>query len=130
MKMILQSAKYIALLFLFLTASWFVQHYIYDLKGNEWMSQDLSWDYGYNLFLSVLLGVAFIFIYQKSPEKLGYSYLGSISVKFILFFIFIYPEIREDGEINAQEFANFFVPFSICLLVELIYLISLLRRLS
>lgn len=128
MKMILQVIRYSTFLTLALLTAWFCQDYFYSLKGGVWSEQDFVWDYGYNIVISLLLGVLFVIIHFRQPEKLGYSYLGSISVKFILFFIFIYPDIRSDDEITKQEFANFFIPFSVCLVVELLYLISLLRK--
>jgi hypothetical protein len=121
------SLQFTIILLFLISLSWFVQDTIYASLGDDWRDTEFLWEYGYNLSVSLVLGYFYCFIFIKFPDQLGFAFLGSISVKFILFFIFIYPEIRADEVISQVEFAGFFVPFSVCLFSELIFLIFLLR---
>ena len=127
MKMTLRVIKYSVLLLLALVLVGYTQEYIYQVKGENWINESLTQDYIYNFIISFVLGIVFILVFQRQPEKLGFTFLGSISLKFILFFIFIYPNIRSDNTITSLEFANFFTPFLTCLIVEVSFLLSLLR---
>ncbi|MFZ9027700.1 MAG: DUF6168 family protein [Crocinitomicaceae bacterium] len=121
------SIRFTLVLMTLTSLSWLLHNAIYDALGDEWSATNLYWEYGYNFGTSLLLGFFFSYVFVKHPDKLGFAFLGSISVKFILFFIFIYPEVRADDIISQVEFAGFFVPFSVCLLTELIFLVLLLR---
>ena len=130
MKMTLRVIKYSVLLFLALVLVGYTQECIYQVKGGNWLNGSLANDYIYNFIISFVLGIVFILVFQRQPEKLGFAFLGSISLKFILFFIFIYPNIRADNTITSLEFANFFSPFLTCLIIEVSFLLSLLRSQS
>jgi len=47
--------------------------------------------------------------------------------KFVVFFIFFYPNFKLDGIITYAETTSFLVPYFSCLIVETFYLIKLLN---
>jgi len=55
--------------------------------------------------------------------------LGSF-LKFGLFFIFIYPSYKLDGDTTKFEFLTFFIPYIACLIIETSDLIKLLNNLD
>ncbi len=126
--MMLQILRYSSILFLALVLVGVAQYTLYSIIGKDWADESLTEEYVYNLIISIVLGIVFVIVHRRQSDKLGFTFLGSISLKFILFFIFIYPDIRSDDEISRQEFANFFTPFLVCLIVELTFLLSLLRK--
>jgi len=65
--------------------------------------------------------------YMELPlfaNKIVLSYI----VKFIVFFILFYPLYKSDGDIQKIEFATFFVPYSIALILETYYTSKMLNN--
>ena len=80
-----------------------------------------------NIVLAILIFV-FLYIFRiKYRDQLGFLYMGGSMLKFTMFFILFYPVYKLDGNINKFEFAAFFIPYAISLLVETFYLIKLLN---
>ena len=77
-------------------------------------------------FVNTLLTIAIVFLLFKLKDKytnqVGFLFLGSSFVKFIAFFIVFHGAYKADGTIEALEFLAFFIPYSLCLILETIYL--------
>ena len=43
-------------------------------------------------------------------------------VKFIIFFLVFYPIFQQDEMMQTSEFAAFFVPYAVCLAIEVVVL--------
>lgn len=65
---------------------------------------------------------------EKYKASLGYFFLYASFAKFILFFVAFYPAYNSDGLVAKSEFAAFFVPYALCLVVETTALIIRLNR--
>jgi len=75
--------------------------------------------------------VIFTYIYknkEKKTEGLGFLFLGGSMVKFLLFFIFLYPFFMQDGLVSRVEFFSFFIPYAVALVVETQQLIKELNK--
>lgn len=78
----------------------------------------------------VLASIVFLFLYlfrKKYRDQLGFLYMAGSMLKFAMFFIFFYPSYKSDGNISTSEFAAFFIPYVISLIIETYYLIKLLN---
>ncbi len=91
-------------------------------------SENFLLTYSFNYVFTLAMAIFLILMKERKSDQLGFAYLGGISVKFILFFILIYPQVKSDGQVSRPEFANFFIPFTVCLLTEILFLIRLLRN--
>lgn len=80
-----------------------------------------------NIVLAILIFVVLYIFRIKYRDQLGFLYMGGSMLKFAVFFILFYPTYKSDGNINKFEFAAFFIPYTISLLVETFYLIRLLN---
>lgn len=73
-------------------------------------------------FLNAILAIiifGFLFKYrEKLKNHIGFLFLAGSILKFIAFFILIYPSYKADGDISKLEFAAFFIPYFICLIIE------------
>ena len=88
----------------------------------------LAYIMNYVLALSV-----YVLLYSfrvKFKTQLGFLFMAGSFLKFILFFIFFYSSYKADGDINALEFGAFFIPYTICLVVETTSLVNLLNNLK
>ena len=68
-------------------------------------------------------------IKEKGDDSfsVGDVYLGT-SLKFLFFFLFIYPVFNADGDLSSMEFATFFIPYSLTTAVETVVLVQQLNR--
>ncbi|NJB71527.1 hypothetical protein GGR42_001989 [Saonia flava] len=80
-----------------------------------------------------LAGLIYIIIFvfkQKLKNQIGFLFMGGSFLKFIFFFLLFYPLYKEDGNINRLEFAAFFVPYAISLIIETIFMAKMLNNLK
>ena len=66
----------------------------------------------------------------KFKDNVGFIFMLSSFFKFGLFFIFINPSYKSDGITTKLEFLTFFIPYAICLIIEIRALIKLLNKLD
>ena len=78
-----------------------------------------------------------IFIYYiintlktKFKNSLGFIFIFGGLLKFLLFYILIYPSFKLDGTISNFEFAAFFIPYFTCLIYETLAIATLLNNLK
>jgi len=86
----------------------------------------LAYVINYSLAI-IIYGILFA-LQNKMTAHLGFLYMGGSFVKFIFFFIFFYPNYKQDGEINSLEFAAFFIPYAISLIFETSGIIKFLKK--
>ena len=82
--------------------------------------------------INTLLTIGIVFLLFKLKDKytnqIGFLFLGSSFVKFLAFFIVFHGAYKADGNIETLEFLAFFIPYSLCLILETIYLSKLLNE--
>jgi hypothetical protein len=86
------------------------------------------------LFLYIINSLIAIFVYwiafffrNNKNGYLGYYFLLGTFIKFFVFFVFVLPIFKDDDVIYKTEFFTFFIPYFLCLSVEIKSLISLLN---
>tara|TARA_R110002072_G_scaffold22615_1_gene79431 strand:+ start:270808 stop:271227 length:420 start_codon:yes stop_codon:yes gene_type:complete len=67
---------------------------------------------------------------NKQSAHTGFIFMAGSGIKFLLFFIFFYPYYQNDEVMQTTEFAAFFTPYAVCLVLEVIYLSKLLNNQS
>jgi len=65
---------------------------------------------------------------KKYSDSLGFLFMAGSFLKFAAFFIFFYPAYRADNKIETIEFATFFIPYTICLVLETRSMIKILQN--
>jgi len=68
------------------------------------------------------------FFRKTQQDYLGYYFLAGTLIKFVVFFIYVLPKFKEDGEQTKEEFFSFFTPYVVALLVETISLLVLAKN--
>jgi len=82
-----------------------------------------------NNFLAALVFSVLLRLRNRHTEKLGFVFLAGTGLKFLAFFLFIYPTFHLDGELSRNEFVIFFVPYALSTTVEIVFLAAILNRL-
>jgi F0F1-type ATP synthase assembly protein I len=80
---------------------------------------------------NLLAATIFIFLLKlrkRHVEKLGFIFLAGSGIKFLAFFLFIYPVFHADGELTKSEFGVFFIPYATSTAVEIIHLARILNK--
>jgi hypothetical protein len=100
---------------------------LYFLEIPLW-SNHLIAAYLINYLLAVSI---YAFLYrsrEKYSDSLGFLFMAGSFLKFAAFFIFFYPAYHADNRIETIEFGTFFIPYTICLLLETLGLIKILQN--
>lgn len=85
--------------------------------------------YALNYLLAVTIYLSLFFLRSRFKSQLGFLFMAGSFLKFLVFFIFFYGSYKADGSVNTLEFTSFFIPYSICLIIETISLVNLLKNL-
>lgn len=85
-------------------------------------------NYLFNFAITLFTYFIFLFLLMKNSKQLGFVFLGSSMLKFILFLVFIKPNLELEHGIRSLEFATFFVPYTVSTSLEAYYLIRHLRQ--
>lgn len=110
-------------LFLFLAIA-FSLHASFLSQQEISLGQHLTWQ-AY-LFNFIAASVILFFLFSLKPKyqgSLGFIFMGGSLFKFLIFFLFFYPQYKADGEIQTIEFSSFFIPYAICLSIKTFILI-------
>ena len=78
--------------------------------------------YVINTILTIGIVYLIFALKKKYPNQIGFLFLGSSFVKFLMFFMLFHGPYKADGNIDTLEFLAFFIPYGICLILETIYL--------
>lgn len=86
--------------------------------------------YVVNLVLVVVIFGVLYLLKNKYKGQLGFLFLAGSVLKFTVFFILFYPFYKLDGIITKLEFAAFFIPYAIGLVLESVSLSKWLNKLD
>lgn len=97
----------------------------YPLFGNKIIAAYLI-----NLGLVIIIFGLLYLLRNKQKNQLGFLFIGGSLLKFAVFFIVFYPAYKADGHISKLEFAAFFVPYVLGLIVETSSLVKWLNKMD
>lgn len=78
--------------------------------------------YSINAILAIGIFWGLSTLKDKYNNQIGFLFLGSSCIKFFVFFVVFYGPYKADGQIVFSEFVSFFVPYTICLVLETFFL--------
>lgn len=85
-------------------------------------------NYLFQYLLASTLIILFSFLHKIGKQQIGFIYLMLISVKFILVLVLIYPDFVANPKIPGLSFSIFFIPFIISTIMEVTFLLKLLKE--
>lgn len=122
-------SKYILILFAVILVAFSGHFAVLNAMGQN-AGNSLFLTYGFNLGVTVLILFGFSLILKKKSKQIGSVFLISSLIKFLLFFSVITPFLKTTGSVKSYAFAAFFIPYAICLIVEVLVTIKLLKQLD
>ncbi len=90
----------------------------------------ISLSYIVNGLMAFVIYALLYFFRHRFKSQIGFLFMGGSFLKFLFFFLLFYPVYNADGTMNGLEFAAFFVPYGICLLLETIFTAKMLQKLD
>ena len=83
-----------------------------------------------NVVFGILLVAVLQYRLSSTSAQTGFVFMIGSGVKFLLFFLLFYPSYNADDTMETIEFVTFFVPYAICLIVEVTFLSKQLNNQS
>ncbi|WP_203295027.1 hypothetical protein [Luteirhabdus pelagi] len=84
--------------------------------------------------VNVVFGILLVGVLQyrlsSTSAQTGFIFMIGSGVKFLLFFLLFYPSYNADDTMETIEFVTFFVPYAMCLIVEVTFLSKQLNNQS
>lgn len=106
----------------------FFQDLLYDYLQVKTNSFHLIYCYLFNYVLTLLFYFTLIYFKERKAGQLGFVFLFSSLIKFVLFFIILAPILNFEGSVRSVTFFSFFVPYATSLFLEIFYIIRLLNK--
>lgn len=93
-------------------------------------SDMLLLSYVLNFILALAIFLSLYTLRKRFKNQIGFLYMGGSLLKFLIFFLVFYPGFRADGIVTKSEFAAFFIPYLLCLILETVYTAKMLNALK
>ncbi|HET8736799.1 MAG TPA: DUF6168 family protein [Pricia sp.] len=90
----------------------------------------IALSYGINFLLASIIYISIHSFRSRLKTQIGFIFMGGSFLKFIVFFILFYPSYTSDGGMESSEFAAFFVPYAICLVIETVFTAKMLQNMG
>ena len=119
--------KFTIRLFLLLTGMFLTHILILWLLGNHLFGHSILPSYLFNYLITIIFFVGLVLKLKSKDTFLGWLFFITSALKFLAFFIIIYPLFNQDGVIQKVELFTFFLPYSICLIVEIHQILKILN---
>lgn len=113
-----------------LGASYFLHTIILQNNGLPKHGDKILLSYVINFLLAAIIYIGLYSLRNKLKTQIGFLFLAGSFLKFIVFFILFYPSYKADGNMATSEFAAFFVPYVICLVIETVFIAKMLQKME
>ncbi|RMA65956.1 DUF6168 family protein [Ulvibacter antarcticus] len=123
-----QRNAFIILLFLVIVLVFGVHLFILWTLELNLLDNRILLSYVLNYALAVIVLLVIQSHLNKQSLNTGFIFMAGSGVKFLIFFLIFYPFYQKDEIMQTAEFAAFFTPYAVCLILEVIYLSKLLNN--
>ena len=113
---------------IFLSISFMAHLILNAVIGVPIFQHQIIYSYITNAALAIGIFWGLTSLKTKYSNQIGFLFLASSYIKFFVFFIVFYSPYKADGKIVFLEFASFFIPYMICLILETYFLSKQLNQ--
>ena len=90
-------------------------------------SQHLRLMYVVNFLIATIVYWLVYLLRNTQKEYLGFYFLAGTFIKIAVFLLVILPLFKEDNVVSKVEFLSFFVPYTLSLIIEVVFLIDIIK---
>ena len=123
-----ESREFSARMLVFLSAAFAIHIFVNTLMSVPVFQHQILASYVINTTLAIGIFWGLTSLKKKYNKQIGFLFLASSIVKFLVFFLILYGPYKADGEIVLLEFTSFFIPYTICLALETFFLSKHLNK--
>ncbi len=116
------SFKFLGFLVILLLAAFGIHLFVLSFTDHSLFGNQIILSYVVNYILAAVVLIVVEKTLQNNSSQAGFVFMAGSALKFLVFFLVFYPIYKADDEMQAVEFAAFFIPYAICLIAEVIYL--------
>lgn len=120
--------QFLTFLFLLLILVFFIHLFILEKNNVPPLQNNIILSYTINFALAIVILLMVNKTLNKNSSYTGFIFMAGSALKFLVFFLLFYPSYKKDGTIQILEFTAFFIPYSICLITEVIFLTKQLNK--
>lgn len=120
--------KFSAKLLLLMTGLFWLHTFAINQLGYTVQDELLRSCYLFNTLIALGFFLLLLLVSKQDPSVLGWVFLLTTGLKFLLFLTLIYPSFQADGLSPKQEFLTFFIPYAAATTLEIHQLIKILNR--
>ncbi|WP_350289474.1 DUF6168 family protein [uncultured Croceitalea sp.] len=120
--------KVITLLFVALSTSFLLHLLLLNFLELPLFENRIILAYVINFILAAAIFYTLFHFKEKLKNAIGFLFMGGSFLKFIVFFLLFYPVYKSDGEMQKIEFATFFAPYAIALILETYFTSKMLNK--
>ncbi len=125
-----KTLKFLTLLFLALVVTFSIHlGTLFSIKL-PLFSDRIILSYGVNFLLAGCIYVLIQQTLKKNGTYAGFIFMAGSALKFLVFFVVFYPFYNQDDVMQKTEFTAFFIPYAVCLILEVAYLSKQLNNQS
>ncbi|HIB47493.1 MAG TPA: hypothetical protein EYN07_07070 [Flavobacteriaceae bacterium] len=117
-----KTLQFLAVLILALIATFGIHILVLFLVDEPLFSNQIGLCYAVNFLLAAFIYVVIQQTFKNNSTIAGFVFMAGSFVKFIVFFLVFYPIFQQDEMMQTSEFAAFFVPYAVCLAIEVVVL--------
>lgn len=107
-----------------------LHQYILSSFNLSKFGNSLILSYSVNALLAGCIVISILALKNKFKDQLGFVFMLGSLLKFAIFFIVFQPIYQADNVISKPEFFAFFIPYAVCLIIEVIWLSKWLNQLQ
>lgn len=113
------------LLFVTAGATYLIHYSVFQHFYPERPLDLVNFAYKFNVGITLLFTTSIILASERLKEQLGFIFLLS---GFVKLGIFLYLIKTSQHDIDKSVFLHFFIPYVVCVVLEIIYIIKLLNQ--
>lgn len=119
--------KFFFIMFLFLFLAFIVHISVNDILGENVFSNKILESYLLNFVLGYLSFIGLLVAKRRYLPNLGYIFMYTSLVKFLIFYIIFKPYYNINGDVEIAEFLTILIPYSIALYLEIYFITKKLK---
>ncbi|RDK88544.1 hypothetical protein C8D94_101418 [Marinirhabdus gelatinilytica] len=117
-----QATKFLTILLLILAVTLGLHIGVLYLMDLPLFSDKIVLSYGVNFLLAAFIYIIIQQILKNNGTYAGFVFMAGSALKFVIFFTVFYPSYNQDDVMQKTEFTAFFIPYAVCLILEVTYL--------
>lgn len=122
-----EALKFLISIIIILVGSYFLHTFLLNTYFPEKIHTILPFSYKFNGGITILFTLTIILLSKKFKDQLGFLFMAGSFFKIMLFLIW---SKLQNQALEKSYLLTFFIPYVVCLLVEIFFVSRILNRIN